>query len=80
MPFSAPPLTSTVPPPVMLCGQAACAVAVGLFWIWLSWQIGMFPPVNLTSGGMVNVVVLGDCEVAKLSNVVLMMLCSETPP
>src|SRR5215475_961548 len=40
----------------------------------------MFPPTNLTFGSIVNVVVRGDCDVAKLSNVVLMMLCSETPP
>src|SRR5262245_59607874 len=40
----------------------------------------MFPPTNLTFGSIVNVVVRGDCDVAKLSNVVAMMLCSETPP
>src|SRR5215216_2408041 len=40
----------------------------------------MLPGTNLTFGSIVNVVVLGDSDVAKLSKFVLMMLCSETPP
>src|SRR4029453_3424642 len=40
----------------------------------------MLPGTNLTFGSIVNVVLLGDSDVAKLSKVVLMMLCSETPP
>src|SRR3954469_16693044 len=46
----------------------------------LSGQGGMLPAVNLTFGSIVNTVVFGDCVVAGLSIVVLMMLCSDTPP
>src|SRR5215211_7838487 len=40
----------------------------------------MLPFTNLTFGSIVKTVVFGDCEVAKLSKVVAMMLCRLTPP
>ena len=40
----------------------------------------MLPLTNFTFGSIVNTVVFGDCVVAGLSIVVLMMLCRETPP
>src|SRR3954452_15188547 len=46
----------------------------------LSGQGGMLRAVNLKFGSIVNTVVFGDCVVAWLSIVVLMMLCSDTPP
>src|SRR5512132_1578968 len=64
----------------MLCGHAARAWASNLPWIALSGQAGMLPLTYLTFGSSVNTVVFGDCVVAGLSIVVLMMLCSETPP
>src|SRR5262249_47408240 len=63
----------------MLCGQAACAWAVNLPWIALSGQVGMFPLMYLTSFGIVNVVVFGDCDVAKSSKAVELIVCSEIP-
>src|SRR5262245_20556599 len=40
----------------------------------------MLPFTNFTFGSIVNTVCRGDCVVAGLSIVVLMMLCRETPP
>src|SRR4051812_21710312 len=64
----------------MLCGHAACAWAVNLPWMAESGQTGMLPFTNFTFGSIVNTVCFGDCVVAGLSSVVLMMLCRETPP